>query len=117
MRAVAASEERQRMRRVADLITLREDAEAGGGLIVETVDNVGRNDSRCLVRCTSARHSDIAAALAVVASRRVRARRPASPDEFVAPGYFNRRIVPFGVDAAQVLGLAKAMSKRPWNNV
>jgi rhodanese-related sulfurtransferase len=30
---------------------------------------------------------------------------------------FNRRIVLFGADAAQVLGLAKAMSKRPWHNV
>ena len=30
---------------------------------------------------------------------------------------FNRRIVLFGRDAAQVLGLAKAMSKRPWHNV
>ena len=30
---------------------------------------------------------------------------------------FNRRIVLFGCDGAQVLGLAKAMSKRPWHNV
>ena len=30
---------------------------------------------------------------------------------------FNRRIVLFGRDGAQVLGLAKAMSKRPWHNV
>jgi rhodanese-related sulfurtransferase len=30
---------------------------------------------------------------------------------------FNRRIVLFGRDAAQVLGLAKAMSKRAWHNV
>lgn len=30
---------------------------------------------------------------------------------------FNRRIVLFGRDGAQVLGLAKAMSKRAWNNV
>jgi rhodanese-related sulfurtransferase len=30
---------------------------------------------------------------------------------------FNRRIVLFGSDGAQVLGLAKAMSKRPWYNV
>ena len=30
---------------------------------------------------------------------------------------FNRRIVLFGRDGAQVLGLAKAMSKRPWYNV
>lgn len=30
---------------------------------------------------------------------------------------FNRRIVLFGTDAAQVLGLAQAMSKRPWHNV
>jgi rhodanese-related sulfurtransferase len=30
---------------------------------------------------------------------------------------FNRRIVLFGRDAAQVLGLAKAMSRRPWHNV
>lgn len=30
---------------------------------------------------------------------------------------FNRRIVLFGLDGSQVLGLAKAMSKRPWYNV
>lgn len=30
---------------------------------------------------------------------------------------FDRRIVLFGRDGAQVLGLAKAMSKRPWHNV
>jgi hypothetical protein len=30
---------------------------------------------------------------------------------------FNRRIVLFGRDASQVLGLAAAMSKRPWHNV
>jgi rhodanese-related sulfurtransferase len=30
---------------------------------------------------------------------------------------FNRRIVLFGAGPAQVLGLAKAMSKRPWHNV
>jgi rhodanese-related sulfurtransferase len=30
---------------------------------------------------------------------------------------FNRRVVLFGHDGAQVLGLAKAMSKRPWHNV
>jgi rhodanese-related sulfurtransferase len=30
---------------------------------------------------------------------------------------FNRRIVLFGRDGAQVLGLAQAMSKRPWHNV
>jgi rhodanese-related sulfurtransferase len=30
---------------------------------------------------------------------------------------FNRRIVLFGADAAQVIGLAKVMSKRPWHNV
>lgn len=30
---------------------------------------------------------------------------------------FNRRIVLFGRDKAQVLGLANAMSKRPWHNV
>lgn len=30
---------------------------------------------------------------------------------------FNRRIVLFGHDAKQVLGLAMAMSKRPWHNV
>ena len=30
---------------------------------------------------------------------------------------FNRRIVLFGHDSAQVLGLAMAMSKRPWHNV
>ncbi|HET9715756.1 MAG TPA: rhodanese-like domain-containing protein [Pseudolabrys sp.] len=30
---------------------------------------------------------------------------------------FNRRIVLFGQNGAQVLGLAKAMSKRPWYNV
>jgi rhodanese-related sulfurtransferase len=30
---------------------------------------------------------------------------------------FNRRIVLFGRDGSQVLGLAKAMSKRAWNNV
>ena len=30
---------------------------------------------------------------------------------------FNRRIVLFGRDATQALGLAKAMSQRPWHNV
>ena len=30
---------------------------------------------------------------------------------------FNRRIVLFGGKGAQVLGLAKAMSKRAWTNV
>jgi hypothetical protein len=30
---------------------------------------------------------------------------------------FNRRIVLFGRDGQQVLGLANAMSKRPWHNV
>jgi rhodanese-related sulfurtransferase len=30
---------------------------------------------------------------------------------------FNRRVVLFGRDATQVLGFAKAMSKRPWHNV
>jgi len=30
---------------------------------------------------------------------------------------FNRRIVLFGRDGEQVLGLAKAMSKRAWTNV
>jgi rhodanese-related sulfurtransferase len=30
---------------------------------------------------------------------------------------FNRRIVLFGRDAAQVLGLVGALSKRPWHNV
>lgn len=30
---------------------------------------------------------------------------------------FNRRVVLFGQSAAQVLGLANAMSKRPWHNV
>ena len=30
---------------------------------------------------------------------------------------FNRRIVLFGRDGAQVLGLVRALSKRPWHNV
>jgi len=30
---------------------------------------------------------------------------------------FNRRIVLFGQSSDQVLGLATAMSKRPWHNV